>query len=157
MPLYEDRAWLRQRRRVLERVVDGRSRRVPICEAVPVQLQPDAELLPQRPGESLALLAPFFTPPKAGERTLYRTQAREALDRLLAHGAGGEEISMVMLGATEDLNNSGQGGLGAGEHVQWRGREPHRVDADQRTRSPPKAAHASAAQAGHATAMTVRQ
>jgi len=94
MPLYEDRAWLRQRRRVLERVVDGRSRRVPICETVPVQLQPDAELLPQRPGESLALLAPFFTSqsrrahalPHAGSRSARSTPRPRRWWRRDKHG-----------------------------------------------------------------------
>jgi hypothetical protein len=62
---------------------------------------------------------------------------------------------MVRLGAAEDLNNAGQGGLCAGAHVQWSRGKPHSVDADQRSNSRIQAAHASAALAGHVTATTV--
>src|SRR6202012_1892871 len=62
---------------------------------------------------------------------------------------------MMRLGAAEDLNDASQGGLGAGAHVQWRRREPHGVDADQRSSSRIQAAHASAAAAGPVTAMVV--
>jgi hypothetical protein len=75
-------------------------------------------------------------------------------EHLQARGATiGEEIGMVRLGAAEDLNDTGQHGLGASTHVQWRRREPHGVDADQRSSSRIQAAHASAALAGHVRAM----
>lgn len=62
---------------------------------------------------------------------------------------------MVRLGAAKDLNDAGQGGLGAGAHVQWRRCEPNGVDADQRSSSRIQAAQASAALAGQVTATTV--
>jgi hypothetical protein len=62
---------------------------------------------------------------------------------------------MVRLGAAEDLNDTGQGGLGAGAHVQWRRGEPYGVYADQRSSSRIQAAHASAASVGHVTATVV--
>lgn len=62
---------------------------------------------------------------------------------------------MVRLGPAEDLNDARQGGLSAGAHVQWRRREPHRVDADQRSSSHIQAAHASAAPAGQVTVTIV--
>lgn len=67
----------------------------------------------------------------------------------------GKEVGMVRLRAAEDLNYASQSGLGTGAHVQWRRREPHGVDADQRSSSRIQAAHASAAPAGHVSAMVV--
>jgi hypothetical protein len=67
----------------------------------------------------------------------------------------GEEVEMVLRGAAEDLHHAGQGGLGAGAHVQWRRRQPHGVDADQRSSSHIQAAHASAAPTSHVTATVV--
>ncbi|MCV2438683.1 hypothetical protein [Paucibacter sp. DJ2R-2] len=67
----------------------------------------------------------------------------------------GVEVGMVRLGAAKDLNDTGQCGLRAGPHVQLRRREPHSVDADQRSSSRIQAAHTSAAFAGHVTAMMV--
>lgn len=77
-------------------------------------------------------------------------------EHLHACGASvGEEVDMVRLGVAEDLHHTGQGGLGSGAHVQWRRCEPHGVDADQRSSSRIQAAHASAALAGHVSAMVV--
>jgi len=57
-------------------------------------------------------------------------------EHLHARGAPiGKQVGMVRLGAAEYLNDTGQRGLGASAHVQWRRRKPHGVDADQRSSS----------------------
>ena len=64
-------------------------------------------------------------------------------------------VGMMRLRAAEDLHHAGQRGLRTRAHVQWRCREPHRIDADQRRISLSQAAHAPAALAGQVTAMVV--
>lgn len=62
---------------------------------------------------------------------------------------------MVWPGGAEDLHDTGHGRLSSSTHIQRLDREPHRVNADQRSSSRNQLAHASAALVGHDTVIVV--
>ena len=60
----------------------------------------------------------------------------------------GKQIGVMRVGCAKDLNDTGQGGLGACTHVQRLGGHPDGIDADQRKSSKSHWAQAGAATAG---------
>lgn len=62
---------------------------------------------------------------------------------------------MVSPRGADDFYHAGDQAVGAGAHVDWLDRQPHRIDADHRSSSRIPAAHSTAAAAGQVTAIDV--
>ena len=63
----------------------------------------------------------------------------------------GEQLGVAGPSSAEDRDHTPQGGLGAGAHVQWLDRQPHRIHPDQRSISRSQAAQEAAPAMGQRT------
>lgn len=67
----------------------------------------------------------------------------------------GKQVGGVRVGGAKDLDDSGQGGVGACPHVHWHSCQPHRINSDHANHSRSQAAQASLSCIGHFTTILV--